>query len=991
MASLVTRGIIRRWAFSVVRASLLFGLISAQTWAGTGGPEREQEFLKVLHAPYGTSIPADVRKTMWDKVNAMPSEPASVSSIYQWRSLGPSGFNINDSPTGLGRWMGRVLDLEVNPSVETRFAAASGGLWGFAGIQPYPMSDQLNTLVVGTFATNPTNTNTIILGTGEFLIRGGTGIWRTTDAGQTWSATVMNSVPNVVFKVRYDPLDPSIVHAVTDFGYYRSTDGGITWSGPALGVGCTDIAFTHTATGPRIYVPVWGQGLWNSTDDGVNWTKVSSSVLPTSDMGRAAIAVSAIDPASTATHIYMSVGTSAKPYNALNGLYRSDDGGLRWINISPAVPLAASQLWYDDAIAVSPKDYRYVIFGSTKDYRTTDAGQTWTLIDNLDPNNHDNTHDDWHVFRWLDDGLSIYAGNDGGLSFSGDAGVTWNSVVNNAPITQFYGVDVSAADGQVIVGGAQDNGGVVSGNGGTDWLGTICCDAWSPAIDPSNSSRVYIVQNSSRFRSTDGGLHWTGINNGLGGAGVIRTDGGSSTTTPIVYTIDNTNVFYSTNYGDAWQSLTAGSPLPASVYGIETPRINAAGPQVYAIMNANSSGASLQYYYQGTWKEVSSGFPAPDGTNTRVRSVRVHPRDQRIVFAVMAGVDGNSDGQKIFKSYNRGGSWQNITGNMPNIPLTDIAIDPNNDNNLYLGSDMGCFRTSDGGTTWWRWNDGMPQANLVTELHTATINGTLYVVAGSYGRSIWIRDASTSDPSKYANLHKVNVQILPDKHGLDTLAVNPGDILGVVSGVTVQLDTLLHPAVQNLVLILHHGGIDDTLYNRTAPVAVPPVNFTGTLFDDSAPKGIADGIPPFTGAFRPAQPLTQFNNVPPEGPWVLDVFQAAGSDTGTLKEWGLAIQPETISSVNSDQRVPISFTLEQNFPNPFNPSTTISYAIPAAAHVRLVVYDLLGRTVAVLVDSWESSGRYSVRFDGSQEASGVYLYRLEAGKNELTRKLVLLK
>jgi photosystem II stability/assembly factor-like uncharacterized protein len=991
MASLVTRGIIQRWTFSVVCGLLLFGLTSAQTWAGTGGPEREQKYLRVLHAPYGTAIPADIRKSMWEKVNAMPSEPAAVPLVYQWKPIGPFGFNNNINPTGLGRCMGRVLDLEVNPSVETRFAAASGGLWGYAGITPYPMSDQLNTLVVGTFATDPGNTNIIIVGTGEFGIRGGTGIWRTTDAGQTWSAAIMNYTPSVVFKVRYDPSDPSIVHAVTDYGYFRSNDGGVTWHGPYLTGICSDIAIARSGSGSRLYVPTWGGGLWTSTDDGLNWIAVSSPVLPVSDMGRTAIAVSSFDPAVSATHMYMSVGTTAKPYNALNGLYKSDDGGLRWVNITPPSPFGATQLWYDNAIAVSPTDYKMVIVGWAKDHRSTDGGLTWRLIDSLDANNHDNTHDDWHVFRWLDDGNSIYAGNDGGLSFSGDAGVTWTSVVNNAPITQFYGIDVSAADGQVIVGGAQDNGVVASANSGANWEETLCCDAWSPAIDPTNSSLVYAVMNGTRYRSSDGGFTWTDIDNGLGAAGVVRTDGGSSTTTPIVYTDTGANVYYSTNSGGTWLSLTPGTPLAAGVADLEAPRINTLGPQVYAVMGGNSVGTVLQYYAQGTWKEESNGFPAPNGTDQRVIRVRVHPRDQRVVFAVMAGTDANADGNKVFKSYNRGGSWQNITGNLPNIPLTDIAIDPDNDNNLFLGSDMGCFRTSDGGTTWYRWNNGMPQANLVSELHTATINGVLYVIAGSYGRSIWIRDASSTDPGKYAKLHKVNVQILPDQHGLDTLAVNPGDIPGVVSGVTVQLDTLLHPAVQNLVLILHHGGIDDTLYNRTAPVAVPPVNFVGTLFDDSAPKGIADGIPPFTGAFRPAQPLTQFNNVPPEGPWVLDVFQAAGSDTGTLKEWGLAIQPETISSVTSDQQMPATFALEQNFPNPFNPSTTISYAIPSAAHVRLVVYDLLGRTVAVLVDGWESSGRHSVRFDGSQEASGVYLYRLEAGKNELTRKFVLLK
>jgi hypothetical protein len=101
---------------------------------------------------------------------------------------------------------------------------------------------------------------------------------------------------------------------------------------------------------------------------------------------------------------------------------------------------------------------------------------------------------------------------------------------------------------------------------------------------------------------------------------------------------------------------------------------------------------------------------------------------------------------------------------------------------------------------------------------------------------------------------------------------------------------------------------------------------------------------------------------------------------------------------------PQEFSLLQNYPNPFNPSTNIGYTIASSKEqvagstrqvgmerVRLVVYDLLGREVAVLVDGYQTPGEHRVAFDARTLASGVYFYRLAAGGQSLSRKLVLLK
>ncbi|CUU04987.1 Por secretion system C-terminal sorting domain-containing protein, partial [Candidatus Thermokryptus mobilis] len=104
------------------------------------------------------------------------------------------------------------------------------------------------------------------------------------------------------------------------------------------------------------------------------------------------------------------------------------------------------------------------------------------------------------------------------------------------------------------------------------------------------------------------------------------------------------------------------------------------------------------------------------------------------------------------------------------------------------------------------------------------------------------------------------------------------------------------------------------------------------------------------------------------------------------REGGVILDVERVVDV-----MPSSFKLYQNYPNPFNPNTTIEFEIPERASVKLVVYDILGREVEKLVDKELEPGRYKVNFEGSELSSGVYFYRLEAGKFADVKKMLLVK
>jgi len=109
----------------------------------------------------------------------------------------------------------------------------------------------------------------------------------------------------------------------------------------------------------------------------------------------------------------------------------------------------------------------------------------------------------------------------------------------------------------------------------------------------------------------------------------------------------------------------------------------------------------------------------------------------------------------------------------------------------------------------------------------------------------------------------------------------------------------------------------------------------------------------------------------------------------TESPFTLVIDPNPGLDETAD--LPANFALQQNYPNPFNPTTVISYELPQQSSVQLMVYDMSGRQVATLVNEQVSAGVHEVKFDASALSSGVYMYRLQAGGQIITKKLTLIK
>jgi len=144
---------------------------------------------------------------------------------------------------------------------------------------------------------------------------------------------------------------------------------------------------------------------------------------------------------------------------------------------------------------------------------------------------------------------------------------------------------------------------------------------------------------------------------------------------------------------------------------------------------------------------------------------------------------------------------------------------------------------------------------------------------------------------------------------------------------------------------------------------------------------------------------TQFYiDVPvPEGALALSVrLHPLGRFSGTVYMDQLQIQKNEVTDVKNGKGTPVTYNLAQNFPNPFNPTTTISYSLPERSNVVLKIYDMLGREVKTLINEEQSEGNYNITWNGdtnygAKVASGMYLYRIEAGKFNQVKKMILLK
>ncbi len=461
-----------------------------------------------------------------------------------------------------------------------------------------------------------------------------------------------------------------------------------------------------------------------SEDSGVTWDVLDSNGIPTTDIGRMEIGVG------TDGIVYLSISNAA---DATRGLWRSATGGDTFTQTASTRPFIERQGWYDLPIGVDPADSDTVYMGAVDMWRTNDAGATIDKQTFWNPGAGQvplHVHADHHVIEFDPvDSQTVYIGTDGGIYKSTDGGDTFVSLNNNLRVAQYYGIYPNAA-GTRAIGGTQDNGTHFYFGDQNVWIEFAGGDGTFVAWDQQDENYMYgATPNAALYGSSDGGASTVAM--------ALPDTTGASFVSPFTidpgdgnrFIIGTDNVFFTSNLrslgGATWvdDSGTLNSTLSATTISPLDGSHAYAGTTGGRIHRTTTLGS-------GGWSDVTdAAMPGSD-----VTWVEVDPHDATgdTLYATFA--DYGPD--RLWKTTDGGTTWSSIHGDLPDVPLYSVRVDPTDPDRLFLGSELGLFTTSDnvrGGYTWQHYDYGMAWTRVV-QLY---FSGDDVLWLGTHGRGIF--------------------------------------------------------------------------------------------------------------------------------------------------------------------------------------------------------------------------------------------------------------
>jgi photosystem II stability/assembly factor-like uncharacterized protein len=722
----------------------------------------------------------------WTPPALEPNDWMAMQRLYPHDRIRPSSFqsatlqaqrlmqqaSVRNNPwtfSGPDNIGGRISDIESPAgSPSTIYVGAStGGILKTTnlGATWTNLFDDVPVISVGDFAIDPNNDQILYCGTGEansasfsFL---GNGMYKSVDAGASWQHIgLTNSAYIGRVVVDYSNSQRVFVAACGNLftanderGVYRSENGGQTWQRVLYLTDSTSaIDLVQHPTNPQIlYASMWerirgltyrqsfGQtsGIWKSTDGGTTWSEMTSGLPTGINVGRIGIAIAKSNP-DILYAFYDLANYDVAVYKSLNGgqsWSRTNDGALNSMNSNFG--------WYFGQIRVDPENANRVYVMGVYLFRTDNGGNSWTDISSND------IHVDHHAMIFDEVNNRVIEGNDGGLYISENYGNNWTKI-NNLPLTQFYAIDIDYKIPARIYGGTQDNNTIRTMTGGTsDWEAILGGDGMYTLVDYTNSNVIYAeYQWGNLYRSTNGGSNMTYISGPMVGDRVNWSAPlAMHPVTPATLYFGTYRVWKSTNRGSSWQAvsedLTAG--INQYFYTITTIEVSKINPS-NVLAGTGDGKVHISTDDGVSWQNISAGLP-----NRWITKVAFDPFDEQTIYVTLSGFRWDEPLPHVYKSTNLGESWTDISGNLPEFPVNDIALDPDVPGKIIVGTDAGVYGTSDGGQTWsWIWN-GLPAVPVCAlKIHAPTRT----IVAGTYGLSTYkanLDDIMTGIPAQKTN------------------------------------------------------------------------------------------------------------------------------------------------------------------------------------------------------------------------------------------------
>ncbi|MFZ9899059.1 MAG: WD40/YVTN/BNR-like repeat-containing protein [Gemmatimonadaceae bacterium] len=620
-------------------------------------------------------------------------------SAYRWRNIGPDRGGRSIAASGV---RGR--------RAEAYFGATGGGLWKTqdGGDTWFPVTDgQVASASVGAVAVSESNPDLVYIGMGETAIRGnimpGDGVYRSTDAGRTWSHVGFRESHGIA-KIRIHPTNPDVVFVASfgkysvpseERGVYKSTDGGRSWRRVLFRdakTGAIDIAIDRT--NPNVmYAALWeayrkeyqmssggaGSGLFKSTDGGETWTEVTRRPgLPSGLIGRIGVALTAANP----NRVYALVE------NENGGLFRSDDAGATWTLVNGDRSIRQRAFYYTHLFA-DHQNADVVYAQNTSLFRSADAGKTLTSIGN-------GTHGDFHDL-WIDpdDPSHLVVANDGGGTVTTDLGKTYTA--QDFPTEQFYHAITTKHIPFHVCGSQQDNS-------------TIC----TPFNWNRGAARGGVGMYAGERGDTAAGRPGAGYRDPASGGMAVSYVAGGGEPGYIATDPRDPDLFYSgTNNGGYVDKFNRRTGLSREV-------------NPYPWFYSGEPSSAIRERWQWTFPII---FSTVDPTRLYVSSQRLWmTQDGGATWQVLSPDLTRHDPSTL------GPSGGPITGDMngPEVYATIFSVAPGKRdvNVIWTGSDDGLVHvTRDGGKTWTNVTPReMPEFGRVSQIDASAFDsGTAYV------------------------------------------------------------------------------------------------------------------------------------------------------------------------------------------------------------------------------------------------------------------------
>ncbi|MEP6704767.1 MAG: VCBS repeat-containing protein, partial [Acidobacteriota bacterium] len=468
--------------------------------------------------------------------------------------------------------------------------------------------------------------------------------------------------------------------------------------------------------------------------------------LTTGDGGTLGRTEFAVNKTADVVTIYAGTGTA-------NGtLYKSVDGGATFAPQTGGTGFCSSQCFYDIALEVDPADANRVYLGGSPSLvfgRSTTGGTSFT-------NSSSGLHVDTQAFALAPSDPNImYFGSDGGIwkttTVKTAGTVPWTSLNNSTfSATQFMGLALHPTDRNYLLGGTQDNGTEYLAPDGVTWIRSDGGDGGFAAIDQNATSPTNVVAYHTYFNQTNtqlgferaiatdpsGDPFWTtfqGCRNGTSNNGILCTDSvlfyaplvrGPGTPNTIYY--GSNRLYRSDDQGNLMTDVSGTLPFRISAIAIapQNDSVRLAGLTNGTLFLSTTPGAA-------TMTNVTGAIPA-----RYIGRIAIDPTNANVAYVALNGF-GLASGQHVWKTTNLltgAPTWVAAGTGIPDTPTNALAIDPANTQNLFAGTDIGVFRSQNGGTSWEPFSDGLPRV-AVFGMEFQAVHRVLRIA--THGRGIY--------------------------------------------------------------------------------------------------------------------------------------------------------------------------------------------------------------------------------------------------------------